>query len=737
MCVNGTCFCRRGWDGPNCDVQHCPGGCNGHGVCNGVGCVCDKGVGGRAVRRGGVRRRLPRESPLRRRRVRVRPRAHRRRRRRVLAPHVPRRLQRQRRVQRRHVRLLRRLVEGLMRRARVPVGGAIARRGSRCRARGTASAAPTASACAPTGGATAAGARARTAARGRGTATSRGSASARPAGSAPTAGCRRASASAPATAAASSRRRGGSARPRRAGALRVRAGVARRRLRAAGVPGVVLRRHGRRHVAVWRRRVLGPRRARRRRRVHRAAAGGRRRLLEGGVPRRLRRPRLVRRDEARELEVRVRRRVNSGDDCGVATCADDCGGAGQCYDGTCLCYPGAEGADGTCNPLTQHGAVSLRCTNQCIEGCDKRCGATATQPPAECFRSASTAASACARSRAENGEPGGPPGTDERALRGVGLGFRVHFVNKSRWRQNRSQRLARAHPLAERRAAVRRALAGRLLQCRRRHVAEKFFATRRAPSALAPTRADVAGKDLELLERCERASADSAEQPTRVGARRLTTKKTSSALEVTCSLARDARAPRAGGTADRAAALRADAPRGRLRHRRASGDRAGGRAQPADARARRRAAVGAAAGRERRRALVQPDRRGASDARLGGALPSLDAEFEGVRALLLPAVAHRVGSAATLGAAGRTPPSPSSTATFCSFAARRARLAQLAAAPAHARSQTKGDDRRVSAPLARHAASLCRFSAQFVRDADAQARRCARPLRRQPRRSPA
>ena len=75
----------------------------------------------------------------------------------------------------------------------------------------------------------------------------------------------------------------------------------------------------------------------------------------------------------------------SGDDCGVATCADDCGGAGHCYDGTCLCYPGAEGADGTCNPLTQHGAVSLRCTNQCIEGCDKRCGATATQPPAECF----------------------------------------------------------------------------------------------------------------------------------------------------------------------------------------------------------------------------------------------------------------------------------------------------------------------------------------------------------------
>ena len=37
------------------------------------------------------------------------------------------------------------------------------------------------------------------------------------------------------------------------------------------------------------------------------------------------------------------------------------------------------------NDLTQHGAVSLRCTNQCVEGCDKRCGATATQPPAECF----------------------------------------------------------------------------------------------------------------------------------------------------------------------------------------------------------------------------------------------------------------------------------------------------------------------------------------------------------------
>ena len=151
---------------------------------------------------------------------------------------------------------------------------------------------------------------------------------------------------------------------------------------------------------------------------------------------------------------------------------------------------------------------------------------------------------------------------------------------------------------------------------------------------------------------------------------------------------------------------------------------------PADARARRRAAVGAAAGRGVGAHWSNRPRR-CKHARLGGALPSLDAEFEGVRALL-PAVAHRVGSAATLGAAGRR--RRRRARQRHSALSQRGELAGAAGGGARARAVADGgcDDRRVSTPLARHAASLCRVSAQFVRDADAQARRCARPLRRQP-----
>ena len=70
-----------------------------------------------------------------------------------------------------------------------------------------------------------------------------------------------------------------------------------------------------------------------------------------------------------------------GPDCSLASCAEDCHGAGHCYNGSCHCYPGHEGVGGNCTaaaarpPAEVVEDVSLRCSANCVAGCVTKCAA--------------------------------------------------------------------------------------------------------------------------------------------------------------------------------------------------------------------------------------------------------------------------------------------------------------------------------------------------------------------------
>ena len=266
MCVNGTCFCRRGWDGPNATCSTARAAATAAATAS---AACDKGWAASGATRRRATAAAPRTTTASTASARASPgapasAAN------VLAPHVPRRLQR---------------------------SGACNDGECACFAAGRARCDAACPVVAPSPGAVPlpcaghgeCGADGKcvcsdgwrdfdcsrraceNGCSGQGTATSRGSAS--PSWFGADCGLPSCFRQCPATAAASSRRRGGSARPRasRRSACASRGGAASatscRRARGR------LRRHGRRHVAVWRRRVLGPRRVRRRRRLPAPPAG--------------------------------------------------------------------------------------------------------------------------------------------------------------------------------------------------------------------------------------------------------------------------------------------------------------------------------------------------------------------------------------------------------------------------------------------------------------------------------
>jgi hypothetical protein len=62
----------------------------------------------------------------------------------------------------------------------------------------------------------------------------------------------------------------------------------------------------------------------------------------------------------------------SGEDCSLRECDAECGHAGWCGNGTCLCYPGSE-VEGKCSSAVAGHQLSLRCSLRCVNGCSDLC----------------------------------------------------------------------------------------------------------------------------------------------------------------------------------------------------------------------------------------------------------------------------------------------------------------------------------------------------------------------------
>ena len=55
----------------------------------------------------------------------------------------------------------------------------------------------------------------------------------------------------------------------------------------------------------------------------------------------------------------------------MKTCPNDCGNAGWCDNGTCLCYPEYGGAD--CNVHSGNRRIPMKCALNCVHSCLGKC----------------------------------------------------------------------------------------------------------------------------------------------------------------------------------------------------------------------------------------------------------------------------------------------------------------------------------------------------------------------------